>query len=125
MDNDNSVYIGKKPSMNYVLAVVTQFNKGSGEVVIKARGRAINRAVDVAEIVRHRFVPEAKVKDILIDTEPMKIEGQKDINISSIEIYLEKPTDKSTGSDMDTQEEPRPETDVQEKPSDVNPAGEK
>ena len=90
MDDDNSVYIGKKPPMNYVLAVVTQFNKGSREVIIKARGRAINRAVDVAEIVRHRFVQDAKVKEILIGTEPMRIEGRKDINVSCIEISLEK-----------------------------------
>ncbi len=41
--------------MNYVLAVLTQFNSGATEVSIKARGRAISRAVDVAEIVRKRF----------------------------------------------------------------------
>ena len=47
---DNTVYIGKKPTMNYVLAVATQFNSGTAEVIIKARGKSISKAVDVAEI---------------------------------------------------------------------------
>ncbi len=90
MTDENTVFIGRKPAMNYVLAVVTQFNSGSKEVVVKARGRAISRAVDVAEIVRNRFVPEAEVKDIQIATESIEEEGRK-ANVSSIEIYLQKP----------------------------------
>ena len=58
---ENVIYVGNKPPMSYVLAVVTQFNSGSTEVVIKARGRAISRAVDAAEITRNRFVTDAKV----------------------------------------------------------------
>jgi len=54
MTDDNIIYVGNKPVMNYVLAVVTQFNNGADEVLIKARGRAISRAVDVAEISRNR-----------------------------------------------------------------------
>ena len=86
---ENIVFVGKKPTMNYVLAVVTQFNSGSPEIVIKARGRSISRAVDVAEIVRHRFVSTSMVKDITIDTEPMDTEEGETINVSSIEITLE------------------------------------
>ncbi len=48
---DNLVYVGTKPVMNYVLAVVTQFNDGVKEIVIEARGKSIPRAVDTAEIV--------------------------------------------------------------------------
>jgi DNA-binding protein len=90
MSEENTVYIGKKPTMNYVLAVATQFNGGSDEVIIKARGKAISRAVDVAEIVRHRFVRDAKVVDIKIDTEQLTDEGGESTNVSSIEIYLSK-----------------------------------
>ena len=86
--DDNTVYIGTKPTMNYVLAVVTQFNSGSPEIILKARGRAISRAVDVAEIVRNRFVSTATVKDIVIDTEPLDTEEGASINVSSIEIKL-------------------------------------
>jgi DNA-binding protein len=86
--DENTVYIGKKPTMNYVLAVVTQFNGGSNDVVIKARGRAISRAVDVAEIVRHRFIHEAVVKDIKIETETLTGESGQNANVSSIEIYM-------------------------------------
>ncbi|RLF49666.1 MAG: DNA-binding protein Alba [Thermoplasmata archaeon] len=89
MAEENTVYIGKKPTMNYVLAVVTQFNSGSNEVVIKARGRSISRAVDVAEIVRNRFVPDAKIKEIRIGTEELTNEEDgRTSNVSSIEIYM-------------------------------------
>jgi DNA-binding protein len=86
--DENAIYVGKKPTMNYVLAVVTQFNSGSSEIIIKARGRSISRAVDVAEIVRHRFVSGATIKDIMIDTEPLATEEGATINVSSIEIIL-------------------------------------
>nr|WP_236953809.1 DNA-binding protein Alba [Methanopyrus sp. SNP6] len=77
--------------MNYVLACITQFNEGANEVRIKARGRAISRAVDVAEIVRNRFMPEVEVKDIKIGTEELETEEGDTVNVSTIEIVLEKP----------------------------------
>ncbi len=85
--DEDVIYVGNKPAMSYVLAVVTQF-KSTDEVIIKARGRAISRAVDTAEISRNRFVTEAKIKDIKIGTESVTNEEGKDINVSSIEIYL-------------------------------------
>ncbi len=90
MAEENTVFIGKKPAMNYVLAVVTQFNSGSNEVIVKARGRSISRAVDVAEIVRNRFIQDAKVKDIQISTEELTGEEGRTVNVSSIEIFMTK-----------------------------------
>ena len=69
MSEDNIVYIGNKPVMNYVLAVVTQMNGGLSEVMLKARGRAISRAVDVAEIVRNKFMSDLELGTINISTE--------------------------------------------------------
>jgi len=88
--DENVIYVGNKPPMSYVLAVVTQFNtSGSDEVAIKARGRAISRAVDTAEIVRNRFVKDAKLKDIKIGTESITNEEEgRTSNVSSIEIIL-------------------------------------
>ena len=88
--DENVIYVGNKPPMSYVLAVVTQFNTtGSEEVVIKARGRAISRAVDTAEIVRNRFVTDAELKDIKIGTESITNEEEgRTSNVSSIEIIL-------------------------------------
>jgi DNA-binding protein len=86
---DNAVFIGTKPVMNYVLAVITQFNSGIGDVTLKARGKAISRAVDVAEIVRNRFLQSLNVKGIGIGTEEIQAEGGT-INVSSIEITLGK-----------------------------------
>jgi DNA-binding protein len=86
--NENTIYVGNKPPMSYVLAVVTQFNGGSDEVVIKARGRAISRAVDTAEITRNRFVTDAKITNITIGTESITNEEGRSSNVSSIEISL-------------------------------------
>lgn len=89
MTEDNTVYIGGKPVMNYVLAVVTQFNTGkSNEVIIKARGRAISRAVDVAEIVRRRFLPDLKVNSITTSTEEISRDDGSKAAVSSMEITL-------------------------------------
>ena len=90
MSQDNIVYIGNKPVMNYVLAVVTQMNGGTSEVILKARGRAISRAVDVAEIVRNRFIPEAELGSIDISTEEVSSMEGSSSNVSAIEIQLNK-----------------------------------
>lgn len=89
-DNDNTVYIGSKPAMSYVLAVVTQFNDGQDQVHIKARGKAISTAVDVAEIVRNRFIEEAAIDDIDIGTDTIDTDEGDEMNLSSIQIDLAK-----------------------------------
>ena len=87
--DDNTIFVGQKPPMSYVLAVITQFNgNGSNGVILKARGRAISTAVDTAEIVRNRFIKDAKLKDIKIGTESVTNEEGRETNVSSIEISL-------------------------------------
>ncbi len=89
---NNSVFVGKKPVMNYVLACISLFHGGANEICVKARGRAINRAVDVAEVTRRRFMPDLKIKKIGIDTEqlaPLNEESEPS-NVSTIEITLTK-----------------------------------
>jgi DNA-binding protein len=86
--DDNVVYVGKKGAMGYVLAVVTQFNNGAKDVSIKARGKLISRAVDVAEIVRNRFVPDSKIRDIAISTEELTSEDGSKNKVSAIEISI-------------------------------------
>ena len=87
--DENVIFIGSKPPMSYVLAVVTEFKKdNTKEVIIKARGRAISRAVDTAEIVRNRFVTDATVTKIEIGTENITNDEGRTHNVSSIEIHL-------------------------------------
>jgi archaea-specific DNA-binding protein len=87
MLKDNTVFVGNKPVMNYVLAVVTQFNNGADEVAIKARGKAISRAVDTAEIAINRFLDNVAKKEIITSTEVIDTDSGK-TNVSSIEIIL-------------------------------------
>lgn len=90
---DNIVFIGQKPFMNYVTGVVMQFNtKGSKEVTVKARGKFISRAVDVAEVARKRFLKEhnIKIKDIKIDSEEFETKDGRKINVSTIDIIMSK-----------------------------------
>lgn len=89
MAEDEVVFVGNKPVMNYVLAVVTQFNSGARDVRIMARGRAISRAVDVAEVSRSRFLPDVRVTGIQISTETLETD-RGETNVSAIEITLGK-----------------------------------
>jgi len=86
----NVVFVGKKPAMSYVLACVTQFNDGRDEVILRARGRAISHAVDVAEIVRNKFLTNTEVSGVKIGTEEVQSEQGEKLNVSSIEIILAK-----------------------------------
>ena len=90
MADDNSIFIGGKPFMNYVTGVVMQFTtKNAQEVTIKARGKFISRAVDVAEVASKRFLNEqVAVKNIAIDSEEFtNTEGRK-VRVSTIEVTL-------------------------------------
>lgn len=86
----NTILIGKKSVMAYVLAVVSQFNNGSTFVKLKARGKIISRAVDVAEIVKHRFIPTLHPQAINIGTEDLQSEDGTHSKVSSIEIIVVK-----------------------------------
>jgi len=89
--NENAVLVGKKPIMNYVVACLTFFNSGAQNIVVKARGRAISRAVDTVELLRRAFVKDLQLKDISIGTQEVtRGEGQK-TNVSTIEITVAKP----------------------------------
>jgi len=89
LPESSSVLIGRKPVMNYVLACITLFHGGAKEVSVKARGRAISRAVDVVEIVRRRFLPDVKIESIDIGTEQIQSSNRNTpTNVSTIEITL-------------------------------------
>ncbi len=87
--DDNVVFVGKKPTMSYVLAAVTQFSDGMDEIHIKARGKSISRAVDVAEVLRKRFIQGAKT-DISIDTQEIADENRNTVKVSTIDIMLKR-----------------------------------
>ena len=88
--DDNVVYIGKKGVMSYVLAVLTQFNNGEKEIIIKARGKSISQAVDCAEIVKHRFAKVKEPMGVVLGTEELVGNEGKPMNVSTIEISLVK-----------------------------------
>jgi archaea-specific DNA-binding protein len=83
------VFVGNKPVMNYVLACLTLFQNGSNEISLKARGRAISKAVDVAEILSNRYMPESTVKKIDIGTERVDdAHSGGTTSVSSMEIRI-------------------------------------
>jgi DNA-binding protein Alba len=87
------VFVGSKPAMSYVLAIITSLSASNAkEITLKARGRAITTAVDVAEIARNRFLKDLKVSKIAIGTEEMPPrEGQnRPRMVSTMEITLSK-----------------------------------
>jgi len=87
--DQNVVYIGRKPVMSYVLAVITNFNSPDAkEVVLKARGRSITTAIDIAEITRRRFLKDLNVDQISIGTEELAQELGGTRAVSTIEITL-------------------------------------
>lgn len=87
MERSNTVFIGRKPVLNYVLACMTLFKSGHEDIIIKARGRSISRAVDVVEVLKNRFMPNAEVADIKIGTENFENE-EGNSNISTIDITV-------------------------------------
>lgn len=87
-DDDNVIFVGNKAPMNYVVAVLTEFKK-SDEVVVKARGRAISKAVETVEIVRKKFLSDVSVNDIKIGLENIiDDKTNKPMDIPTIELYL-------------------------------------
>ena len=91
MAEEKVVLVGRKPVMNYVMACLTFFNSGADEVTIKARGRAISRAVDTVELMRKAFMKDLEIKDIRIGTEQMERPDGSKVNVSTMEIVIAKP----------------------------------
>jgi DNA-binding protein len=90
--DSNVVFIGRKPVMSYVLAVIMHLNTPAAkDVVLKARGRAITTAVDVAEITRRRFMDTLTIANIEIGTEELSQEGGGTRAVSTMQITLKLP----------------------------------
>jgi len=92
-EDDNVIFVGIKPFMNYVTGVVMQFqNKGQKIVLVSARGKFVSKAVDVVEVARRTFLKDENIKvtDIQISSEQFENKEGKRIYVSSIEIKLTK-----------------------------------
>ncbi len=90
---DNIVFIGGKPFMNYVTGVIMQFTaKNMPEVTIRSRGKFTSKAIDVAEVIRNKFLKDQKVyiKDIKIESEEFENKEGKKVNVSAMDIILAK-----------------------------------
>lgn len=90
--DDKGIFIGMKPLMNYVTAVVMQFTtKNAEQVSIKARGKFISKAVDVAEVATRRFLEgQAEIRNIKTNSEEFKSREGRNVTVSTIEIVLGK-----------------------------------
>lgn len=84
----NVVIMGIKPIMNYVVACLTLFNAGAETVLIRARGKHINKAVDVVELLRRVFLKDAVISKIKVGTDTLKRDDGEEAHVSIIEITL-------------------------------------
>ncbi|MCK4437744.1 DNA-binding protein Alba [Candidatus Bathyarchaeota archaeon] len=86
--NRNLVIMGIKPIMNYVVACLTLFNEGFETVLIRARGKHINKAVDMVQLLRRIFLKDAVIKDVRVGTDILTRDDGREAKISIIEITL-------------------------------------
>jgi DNA-binding protein len=84
----NEVFIGKKPLMTYVTATLVQL-ANEPTVIIKARGKSITRAVDVAQIIVKRMNTLGyKISQVKIGSDVVKSDDGRTRNVSTIEISV-------------------------------------
>jgi DNA-binding protein len=88
--DEGTIFVGKKPLMTYVLAVVTQFNAGAASVKIKGRGKAISRVVDVTQVVKNRFMNSMRIANFEAATEMLPNEDGTTSKVSSLTLTLSK-----------------------------------
>ncbi len=96
MAEDYAIYIGGKPFMNYVTAVVMQFTaKNANTVVVRSRGKFISKAVDVAEVVRSRFLKDQiSIEKMDVASEEFQNKEGKTVRVSTLDITLKKVVEK-------------------------------
>lgn len=89
-EKDNSIYVGDKPFMNYVTAIVMQFTTHEQEtVVVKARGKYISRAVDISEMAEKDFLEGVvEINDIQTDSKLVTNREGKEVRVSTITVIL-------------------------------------
>ncbi len=116
IQEERIVFVGGKPFMNYVTAVVMQFTtNGAESVIVRSRGKFISRAVDVAEMVRSKFLTDSiKIGEVVIAAEDFKNKEGRPIRVSTIDIHLDKLNGvKPTPTNFEIR--PKKETKVEEK----------
>ena len=93
MHQGNMVRVGKKPVLSYVVACVTLFNSGKSEIMVRARGRSIPKAIETVGMLRRSFLKELVVKSVSIGSEDIKRYDGQGASVSIIEITLAKKED--------------------------------
>jgi DNA-binding protein len=90
-ENQDAVLIGKKPTMNYVIACLTLFNAGKQTVTVKARGFVISSAIDTVEVLRRSFLRDLDIQKITIGSQTFKKANGIDSIVSTIDIVISRP----------------------------------
>ncbi len=89
-----TIYVGKKPIVRYLMAAISiLLNEKPEKIRISARGRMISKAVDVAEMLRTRYLPGiVDIESIKTGTEELENPNQpgKMNRVSTIEIILKR-----------------------------------
>jgi DNA-binding protein len=84
----NEIFIGKKPLMTYVTATLVQL-ANDPRVIVKARGKSITRAVDVAQIIVKRMDTLGyKIGSVNVGSEIIQSEDGRERAVSTIEVEI-------------------------------------
>jgi len=89
-ENEHNIFVGSKPFMNYVTGVVMQFTtQNADQVVVKARGKFISKAVDIAEVASKRFLEgQVEIGKIATSSEEFKNKEGRQVRVSTIELNM-------------------------------------
>ena len=89
-ENEHTIFVGSKPFMNYVTGVVMQFTtQNASQVVVKARGKFISKAVDIAEVASKRFLDgQVEIGKIATSSEEFKNKEGRQVRVSTIELNM-------------------------------------
>lgn len=91
-ETKKTVIVGSsKQTLNYVTACITMFNDGAKCVVLRARGKAINVAVEVAQTLKKNFLNSVQISNITIDRENVVSREGRQLDLPVIEIELSVP----------------------------------
>ncbi len=76
--NNGIITIRKRTEKNDAIkSAIFALSGGKDSVLIKGEGREISKAVEIAEIVKHRMFPSIEISDVTLGSRPFYRKGKR------------------------------------------------